>query len=89
MKDYEVLRKELPGDSEVAEALLCAHEALKKSRGGEEVHGVKFGRAEEVSANGRSKAMIHSTGKTCHPHFSFLSSFFICFFTLPLFSQCP
>ncbi|KAM7492174.1 hypothetical protein LguiA_035095 [Lonicera macranthoides] len=62
VKDYEVLRKELPGDSEVAEALLHAHEALKKCRGSEEVNGVKFGRAEEFSANGWSKATVQSAG---------------------------
>ncbi|XP_065861976.1 TPR repeat-containing thioredoxin TTL1 [Euphorbia lathyris] len=42
VKDYEVLRKELPDDNEVAEALFHAQVALKKSRG-EEVYNMKFG----------------------------------------------
>lgn len=42
VKDYEVLRKELPGDTEVAEAYFHAQVALKSSRG-EEVSNMKFG----------------------------------------------
>jgi hypothetical protein len=42
VKDYEALRKELPGDTEVAEALFHAQVALKSSRG-EEVSNMKFG----------------------------------------------
>ncbi|WCJ32253.1 TPR repeat-containing thioredoxin TTL1 [Euphorbia peplus] len=42
VKDYEVLRKELPDDNEVAESLFHAQVALKKSRG-EEVYNMKFG----------------------------------------------
>ncbi|KAG8045701.1 hypothetical protein GUJ93_ZPchr0008g12097 [Zizania palustris] len=42
VKDYEVLRKELPGDTEVAEAYFRAQVALKSSRG-EEVSNMKFG----------------------------------------------
>ncbi|KAF7144942.1 hypothetical protein RHSIM_Rhsim04G0024900 [Rhododendron simsii] len=40
--DYEVLRRELPNDTEVAESLFHAQVALKKSRG-EDVHNMKFG----------------------------------------------
>ena len=42
VKDYEVLRRELPGDTEVAEAYFHAQIALKSSRG-EEVSNLKFG----------------------------------------------
>ncbi|WVZ72798.1 hypothetical protein U9M48_021204 [Paspalum notatum var. saurae] len=42
VKDYEILRKELPGDTEVAEAYFHAQVALKTSRG-EEVSNIKFG----------------------------------------------
>ncbi|KAJ3704142.1 hypothetical protein LUZ61_007847 [Rhynchospora tenuis] len=42
VRDYEVLRKELPGDKEVAEGLFHAQVALKMSRG-EEVSNLKFG----------------------------------------------
>lgn len=42
VKDYEVLRRELPGDTEVAEAYFHAQVALKSSRG-EEVSNLKFG----------------------------------------------
>ncbi|XP_062223410.1 inactive TPR repeat-containing thioredoxin TTL3-like [Phragmites australis] len=42
VKDYEVLRKELPGDTGVAEAYFHAQVALKSSRG-EEVSNMKFG----------------------------------------------
>ncbi|GER49786.1 tetratricopeptide repeat-containing family protein [Striga asiatica] len=42
VRDYEVLRRELPDNKEVAESLFHAQIALKKSRG-EEVHNMKFG----------------------------------------------
>lgn len=42
VRDYEVLRRELPNDTEVAESLFHAQVALKKSRG-EDVHNMKFG----------------------------------------------
>ncbi|KAM7252159.1 hypothetical protein ACFE04_024042 [Oxalis oulophora] len=49
VRDYEVLRRELPNDNEVAESLFHAQVALKKSRG-EEVYNMKFGGdVEEVS----------------------------------------
>ncbi|KAE8680113.1 TPR repeat-containing thioredoxin TTL1 [Hibiscus syriacus] len=41
VRDYEVLRRELPDDNEVAEYLYHAQVALKKSRG-EEVYNMKF-----------------------------------------------
>ncbi|WOL08270.1 inactive TPR repeat-containing thioredoxin TTL3-like [Canna indica] len=48
VRDYEVLRKELPGDTEVAEALFHAQVALKTSRG-EDVANMKFGgEVEEI-----------------------------------------
>lgn len=43
MRDYEILRKELPGDTEVAESLLRAQEALRLTRG--EPSGVNRARA--------------------------------------------
>ncbi|OAY82783.1 TPR repeat-containing thioredoxin TTL1 [Ananas comosus] len=50
VRDYEVLRKELPGDTDVAEALFHAQVALKTSRG-EEVSNMKFGgEVEEVTS---------------------------------------
>ncbi|KAL0399462.1 UNVERIFIED_CONTAM: TPR repeat-containing thioredoxin TTL1 [Sesamum radiatum] len=42
VRDYEALRRELPDDNEVAEALFHAQVALRKSRG-EEVYNMKFG----------------------------------------------
>lgn len=63
MRDYEVLRKERPGDSEVAESLQCAQIALKKSCG-EEVHSVDFGgEVEELSSPNKFKAAISSPGE--------------------------
>jgi hypothetical protein len=63
VRDYEVLRKELPGDSEVAESLQRAQIALKKSCG-EEVHSVDFGgEVEEVSSLNKFKAAISSPGE--------------------------
>nr|GEY51285.1 inactive TPR repeat-containing thioredoxin TTL3-like [Tanacetum cinerariifolium] len=43
VRDYEILRKELPGDNEVAESLLRAQEALRLTRG--EPSGVNRARA--------------------------------------------
>ncbi|XP_042019384.1 TPR repeat-containing thioredoxin TTL1-like [Salvia splendens] len=62
VRDYEVLRRELPDDKEVAESLFHAHVALKKSRG-EEVHNMKFGgEVESVSGLEQFQAAVSSPG---------------------------
>ncbi|XAR68280.1 hypothetical protein NMG60_11003357 [Bertholletia excelsa] len=62
VRDYEVLRRELPNDNGVAESLFHAQVALKKSRG-EEVHNLKFGgEVELVSGLEQFKAAISSPG---------------------------
>lgn len=65
VRDYEVLRRELPDDNEVAESLFHAQVALKKSRG-EEVYNMKFGgEVEEVSGLEQFRAAISLPGKQC------------------------
>ncbi|CAA2973018.1 TPR repeat-containing thioredoxin TTL1 [Olea europaea subsp. europaea] len=60
VRDYELLRKELPNDNEVAESLFHAQVALKKSRG-EEVYNLKFGgEVESVSGLEQFRAAISS-----------------------------
>ncbi|KAL3849277.1 hypothetical protein ACJIZ3_011159 [Penstemon smallii] len=60
VRDYEVLRRELPDDNEVAESLFHAQVALKKSRG-EEVYNMKFGgEVESVSGLDQFRAAISS-----------------------------
>ncbi|KAM3396019.1 TPR repeat-containing thioredoxin TTL1 [Capsicum galapagoense] len=60
VRDYEVLRKELPYDNEVAESLFHAQVALKKSRG-EDIHNMKFGgEVELVSGLEEFRAAISS-----------------------------
>lgn len=62
VRDYEVLRKELPDDNEVAESLFHAQVALKKSRG-EEVSNMKFGgEVEKVSGLDQFRAAISLPG---------------------------
>ncbi|KAK9284527.1 hypothetical protein L1049_023702 [Liquidambar formosana] len=62
VRDYEVLRRELPDDNEVAESLFHAQFALKKSRG-DEANNMKFGGGvEEVSSLDQFKAAILSPG---------------------------
>ncbi|KAM7277920.1 hypothetical protein ACFE04_005054 [Oxalis oulophora] len=62
VRDYEVLRRELPDDNEVAESLFHAQVALKKSRG-EEVYNMKFGGdVEEVSGLEQFRASIALPG---------------------------
>ncbi|KAI4333859.1 hypothetical protein L6164_018616 [Bauhinia variegata] len=61
VKDYETLRRELPGDNEVAESLRQAQRTLKKCH--REVYGMKFGvEVEEVSTLDKFKAAIYSPG---------------------------
>lgn len=63
VRDYEVLRKELPGDTEVAEALFHAQVALKTSRG-EEVSNLKFGgEVEEIKGFEQFQAAITLPGE--------------------------
>lgn len=58
-----MLRKELPGDKEVAEGLFHAQVALKMSRG-EEVSNLKFGgEVEAVSTLEQFEAAISLPGK--------------------------
>lgn len=60
VRDYEVLRKALPYDSEVAESLFHAQVALKRSRG-EDIHNMKFGgEVELVSGLEQFQAAISS-----------------------------
>ncbi|URE21874.1 TPR repeat-containing thioredoxin TTL1 [Musa troglodytarum] len=62
VRDYEVLRKELPWDSEVAEALFHAQVALKTCRG-EDVSNLKFGgEVEEVTSIEQFRAAISFPG---------------------------
>ncbi|XP_076947935.1 TPR repeat-containing thioredoxin TTL1-like [Bidens hawaiensis] len=62
VRDYEVLRRELPDNNEIAEALFHAQVALKKSLG-EEVYNLKFGGEVEVINNlEQFKAAVASTG---------------------------
>lgn len=62
VRDYEVLRKALPYDNEVADSLFHAQIALKKSRG-EDVYNMKFaGEVELVSGLEQFRAAISSSG---------------------------
>lgn len=72
VKDYEVLRKELPGDTEVAEAYFHAQVALKSSRG-EEVSNMKFGGEVEAITGMEQLQMATSLPGL------FLSEVFLCF----------
>ncbi|XP_074296839.1 TPR repeat-containing thioredoxin TTL1-like isoform X2 [Silene latifolia] len=62
VRDYEVVRKQLPQDNEVAESLFHAQVALKKSRG-EEVYNMRFGGdVEEITGLEHFRATISSPG---------------------------
>lgn len=63
MRDYELLRKELPGDNEVAESLHNAQVALKKSRGVDVLHMKISGEVEEISSLERFKTAISTPGE--------------------------
>ncbi|CAD5323107.1 unnamed protein product [Arabidopsis thaliana] len=62
VSDYEILRKELPYDKEIAESLFHAQVALKKSRG-EVVLNMEFGgEVEEISSLEELKAALTRPG---------------------------
>ncbi|CAA2998560.1 TPR repeat-containing thioredoxin TTL1-like [Olea europaea subsp. europaea] len=62
VRDYKVLRRELPDDNAVAESLFHVQVALKKSRG-EDIHNMKFGgEVESVSDLEQFRAAISSPG---------------------------
>ncbi|KAK9070592.1 hypothetical protein SSX86_010994 [Deinandra increscens subsp. villosa] len=62
VRGYEVLRRELPDNKDIAESLFHAQVALKKSRG-EEVYNLKFGGEVELINNlEQFKAAVASTG---------------------------
>ena len=62
MKDYEVLRRELPDNNDIAESLFHAQVALKKSLG-EEVYNMKFGgEVETIMGLEQFKAAVASSG---------------------------
>ncbi|XP_057539175.1 TPR repeat-containing thioredoxin TTL1-like, partial [Amaranthus tricolor] len=62
VRDYEILKKELPHDDVVAESLFHAKVSLKKSRG-EEVSNMTFGGdVEEITRPSQFRAMISSSG---------------------------
>lgn len=67
VRDYELLSKKIPGDTEVAEALFYAQVALQNSRGG--VSNLKFGGyAEEVTSLKQFQAAIGLPGEIFSPH---------------------
>ncbi|XP_076930644.1 TPR repeat-containing thioredoxin TTL1-like [Bidens hawaiensis] len=62
VKDYEILRRELPNNNDIAESLFHAQVALKKSRG-DDVNNMKFGGEVEVVTNlDQFKAAVASSG---------------------------
>lgn len=62
LRDYEILRREVPGDKEVAQSLFYVQVALKKSRG-EQIYNMKFGgEVEVVYNNDQYKEAISSPG---------------------------
>ncbi|KAI3716221.1 hypothetical protein L6452_23407 [Arctium lappa] len=62
VKDYEVLRRELPNNNDIAESLFHAQVALKKSRG-EDVNNMKFGgEVERITGLDQFKAAVASSG---------------------------
>ncbi|CAO2836208.1 unnamed protein product [Amaranthus hypochondriacus] len=64
VRDYEILRKELPHDNEVAESLFHAQVALMKARG-EDVYNMKFGGdVEKIIGLDQFRATISSPGVT-------------------------
>lgn len=63
LRDYEVLRVEMPNDMEVERGYFDAQVALKKSRG-EEIHKMKFGgEVEEVFNEDQFKEVVTFPGK--------------------------
>lgn len=63
VKDYEILRRELPNNNDIAESLFHAQVALKKSRG-EDVNNMKFGgEVELITDLEQFKAAIASSGQ--------------------------
>ncbi|PSS05862.1 TPR repeat-containing thioredoxin like [Actinidia chinensis var. chinensis] len=73
VRDYEVLRRDLPHDNEVAKSLFHAQVALKKSRG-DEVHNMKFGGEVELVLDlEQFKSAISSPGASV-VHFTAVSN---------------
>lgn len=61
-RDYEVLRREMPGDVEVRRGLFDVQVALKKSKG-EDVFKMRFGGdVENVTSNEQFQEAITSPG---------------------------
>lgn len=64
VRDYEAVRKELPGDTEVAETLIRAQIALKTSFG-ENASNLKFGGGiEKINSMDQLQAAISSPGQS-------------------------
>lgn len=62
MKDYEILRRELPNNNDIAESLFHAQVSLKKSCG-EDVNNMKFGgEVERIINLEQFKAAVGSAG---------------------------
>lgn len=62
LKDYEVLRRERPGDNEVAESLQRAKRELNKTKG-EVANAMKSGgEVEEIKSLNKFKSAVASPG---------------------------
>lgn len=63
VKDYEVLRREVPGDAEVARALFDVQVSLKKSKGEDTYKIRRFGGdVVEISTNDQYQEAITAPG---------------------------
>lgn len=68
LRDYERLKRELPGDAEVARSYFDAQVALKKQLGEQTLPKWFGGEIENITSNDQLRESLSHPGITPHPH---------------------
>ena len=62
MRDYETLKKEMPGDLDIAKTLFQVQVAHKKSKGEKVIESEHGGKVEDISSSDRLREAISQPG---------------------------
>jgi tetratricopeptide (TPR) repeat protein len=72
LRDYERLKRELPGDAEVARSYFDAQVALKKHHGEETLPKWFGGEIEDITSNDQLRESLSHPGTHCEPFSYFI-----------------
>lgn len=69
MRDYETLKKEMPGDLDIAKTLFQVQVAHKKAKGEKVIESQHGGKVEDISSSDRLREAISQPGTSLKSSF--------------------